>query len=76
MAHNFGSLVLTPVVQALQERYGSRRPYARLEGSGFHGTASVQRNPRSLPNATPSTCRVSGRPGGPMFSTEVVRKVF
>jgi predicted pyridoxine 5'-phosphate oxidase superfamily flavin-nucleotide-binding protein len=33
MAHNFGSLVFTPVVKALQERYGSRRQYAKLEGS-------------------------------------------
>jgi predicted pyridoxine 5'-phosphate oxidase superfamily flavin-nucleotide-binding protein len=32
MAHNFGSLVFTPVIKALQERYGSRRQYARLEG--------------------------------------------
>lgn len=31
MAHNFGSLVFTPVVKALQERYGSRRQYARME---------------------------------------------
>jgi predicted pyridoxine 5'-phosphate oxidase superfamily flavin-nucleotide-binding protein len=30
----FGSLVFTPVVKALQERYGSRRQYARLEESG------------------------------------------
>jgi uncharacterized protein len=34
MAHNFGSLVFTPVIKTLQERYGSRRQYARLEGSG------------------------------------------
>jgi predicted pyridoxine 5'-phosphate oxidase superfamily flavin-nucleotide-binding protein len=34
MARNFGSLVFTPVVQALQEKYGSRRQYARMvEGS-------------------------------------------
>jgi hypothetical protein len=33
MAHNFGSLVFTPVVKALQERHGSRRQYARLEAS-------------------------------------------
>ena len=33
MAHNFGSLVFTPAVKALQERYGSRRQYARLEQS-------------------------------------------
>jgi len=34
MARNFGSLVFTPVVQALQEEYGSRRQYARMaEGS-------------------------------------------
>jgi predicted pyridoxine 5'-phosphate oxidase superfamily flavin-nucleotide-binding protein len=31
MAYNFGSLVFTPVVKALQERYGSRRQYARME---------------------------------------------
>jgi predicted pyridoxine 5'-phosphate oxidase superfamily flavin-nucleotide-binding protein len=30
---NFGSLVFTPAVKALQERYGSRRQYANLEGS-------------------------------------------
>ena len=34
MARNFGTLVFTPVVQALQEKYGSRRQYARMaEGS-------------------------------------------
>ena len=31
MAHNFGSLVFTPLVKALQEKYGSRRQYTRLE---------------------------------------------
>jgi predicted pyridoxine 5'-phosphate oxidase superfamily flavin-nucleotide-binding protein len=31
MPHSFGSLVFTPVVMALQERYGSRRQYAGLE---------------------------------------------
>ena len=31
MAHNFGSLVFTPLIKALQEKYGSRRQYARLE---------------------------------------------
>ena len=31
MAHNFGALVFTPVVKALQEKYGSRRQYARME---------------------------------------------
>jgi predicted pyridoxine 5'-phosphate oxidase superfamily flavin-nucleotide-binding protein len=33
MAHNFGSLVFTPVVKALQERHGSRRRYAKLQAS-------------------------------------------
>ena len=33
MARNFGSLVFTPLVKALQERYGSRRQYARMEAS-------------------------------------------
>ena len=31
MAHNFGSLVFTPAIKALQEKYGSRRHYARME---------------------------------------------
>ncbi len=31
MAPNFGSLVFTPLIKALQEKYGSRRQYARLE---------------------------------------------
>ena len=39
MANNFGSLVFTPVVKALQEKYGSRRHYARMES----GTASQDR---------------------------------
>jgi uncharacterized protein len=39
MTHNFGSLVFTPVVKALQERYGSRGPYARTE----QGAASPDR---------------------------------
>jgi uncharacterized protein len=34
MAHNFGTLLFTPVVKALQEKYGSRRRYAGMEGAG------------------------------------------
>jgi len=34
MAQHFGSLVFTPAVKALQERYGSRKRYARMEESG------------------------------------------
>lgn len=34
MAYTFGSLVFTPVIKALQERYGSPRQYARMEASG------------------------------------------
>ena len=34
MARKLGSLVFTPVIKALQERYGSRRQYARLEEQG------------------------------------------
>src|SRR4051812_14331131 len=33
MAHNFGSILFTPAVQALQERHGSRRQYARFADS-------------------------------------------
>jgi predicted pyridoxine 5'-phosphate oxidase superfamily flavin-nucleotide-binding protein len=39
VARNFGSLVFTPVVQALQEKYGSRRQYARIA----EGNASPDR---------------------------------
>jgi predicted pyridoxine 5'-phosphate oxidase superfamily flavin-nucleotide-binding protein len=35
MAYTFGSLVFTPVIKKLQERYGSRRQYARREESSF-----------------------------------------
>lgn len=31
MAHKFGTLLFTPLVKALQEKYGSRRQYARME---------------------------------------------
>ncbi len=31
MAHNFGTLVFTPAIKALQEKYGSRRAYAKME---------------------------------------------
>ncbi len=34
MAHSFGSLIFTPAIKAMQERYGSRRQYARMEESG------------------------------------------
>jgi len=34
MAHSFGSLVFTPAVKALQERYRSRKQYDRLERCG------------------------------------------
>lgn len=34
MTKSFGSLVFTPAVKALQERYGSRRQYARLDQLG------------------------------------------
>ena len=30
MPHNFGDLLFSPAVKAIQERYGSRRQYARL----------------------------------------------
>jgi predicted pyridoxine 5'-phosphate oxidase superfamily flavin-nucleotide-binding protein len=32
---SFGSLVFTPLVKKLQERYGSRRQYERMENSGI-----------------------------------------
>ena len=34
MTKSFGSLVFTSAVKALQERYGSRRQYARIERMG------------------------------------------
>jgi uncharacterized protein len=34
MTHQFGSLVFTPVIKALQERHGSRRQYETLARSG------------------------------------------
>lgn len=37
MAYPFGSLIFTSAIKDLQEKYGSRRPYARREASGFAG---------------------------------------
>lgn len=37
MAHAFGSLVFTPVIQALQARHGSRKQYARMAASAGAG---------------------------------------
>ena len=37
MAYPFGSLIFTSVIKALQEKYGSRRQYARREATGFSG---------------------------------------
>jgi predicted pyridoxine 5'-phosphate oxidase superfamily flavin-nucleotide-binding protein len=46
MAYTFGSLVFTPVIKGLQERYGSRRQYAKREASAFSqdgiGPAEIQ----------------------------------
>ena len=33
MSHSIGSLVFTPAIKALQERYGSRRQYAKMDFS-------------------------------------------
>jgi hypothetical protein len=35
MAYNFGSLIFTSAIKALQEKYGSRRQYVRRESSGL-----------------------------------------
>lgn len=37
MTKSFGSLVFTPAVKALQERYGSRRQYEQMERHGERG---------------------------------------
>jgi predicted pyridoxine 5'-phosphate oxidase superfamily flavin-nucleotide-binding protein len=37
MAESFGSLAFTPTIKALQERFGSRQRYARVERSPYHG---------------------------------------
>jgi len=44
MAHNFGSLVFTPVVKALQENHGSRRQYAKLEKSASKDRLGPERS--------------------------------
>jgi uncharacterized protein len=41
MAYPFGSLVFTPVIKSLQERYGSRRQYAKRESAGLSQTAAL-----------------------------------
>jgi len=51
MAYDFGSLLFTPAVKTLQERYGSRRQYARLEefeGSSRGKDAGLGRQEREF----------------------------
>src|SRR5215472_12785838 len=45
MANSFGSLVFTPVVKELQQRYGSRRQYERLaaRGTSYQGLGPDER---------------------------------
>jgi len=37
MAYPFGSVIFTSAIKALQEKYGSRRQYAKREATGFSG---------------------------------------
>jgi predicted pyridoxine 5'-phosphate oxidase superfamily flavin-nucleotide-binding protein len=37
MAYPFGSAIFTSAIEALQDRYGSRRQYAKREATGFSG---------------------------------------
>lgn len=37
MAYPFGSAIFTSAIKALQEKYGSRRQYAKREATGFSG---------------------------------------
>jgi predicted pyridoxine 5'-phosphate oxidase superfamily flavin-nucleotide-binding protein len=45
MAYSFGSLVFTPVVKELQQRYGSRRQHERLaaQGASYKGLGPDER---------------------------------
>jgi len=45
MTNTFGSLVFTPVVKELQQRYGSRRQYERLaaQGTSYQGLGPAER---------------------------------
>ena len=77
MPHNFGSLVFTPLVKALQEQHGSRRQYARLEASdsspGRLGPeeSAVHRGPRHVLHGN-----AWARPAGHTFSTGAAPKGF
>ena len=44
MSHKFYDLTFTPAVKATQERYGTRKNYARFEGGepDFHGITDVE----------------------------------
>ena len=76
MAPNFGSLVFTPVVKALQEKYGSRRQYARLEArAATPDRLGPGRSMRSSAEETAFTWRALGRPVGPTFNFEAARRL-
>ena len=74
MTKSFGSLVFTPVVKALEERYGSRRQYARIEQLGARQVASDLRSKSIYASATPFTWPASARPAGLISSIEEDQK--
>jgi hypothetical protein len=75
MAHNFGSLIFTHAIKALQEKYGSRRQYARMEQSGSSDRLSPMKS-RSSPNATASIWQASVQQDGLMYNIAGARRVF
>ena len=73
---SFGSLVFTPLVKKLQERYGSRRQYERMENSGDRRIASPTSRPSSWPSETAFTGQRRERPDGLMCSIAAGLKGF
>lgn len=61
---SFGTLAFTPVVRELQERYGSRQQYERMEKRSPSRTSLGEMEKRFLPNEIASTGQRSARQVG------------
>ena len=73
---SFGSLVFTPLVKKLQERYGSRRQYERMENSGASQDRFTAFESEFLAERDSFYWRRPERPAGPMCSIAAAPRAF
>jgi len=76
MPHTFGSLLFTPAVKALQERYGSRRQYARFDNSESSPGRLGPDESQFIGERDTFYMATLGSTGGPIFNIGAAPKAF